>query len=100
MIDVATNDIIHLSSKKGDKLCNSSRDFSNPKTLKWSSNCLIAGLTEKKKRGRPFAGEKPKNMMLRIRIDEDIKAKLEAQKKRTGKTMSQIVIELIEQLDD
>ncbi|MEY8443324.1 ribbon-helix-helix protein, CopG family [Lactococcus ileimucosae] len=57
-------------------------------------------MTEKKKKGRPIAGEKPKDRMLRIRIDEDIKAKLEAQKKRTGKTMSQIVIELIEQLDD
>lgn len=53
---------------------------------------------EKKKMGRPIVGEKPKDKYLTIRVSEDHKEKLEAEKKRTGKPVSEIIIDFIENL--
>lgn len=67
--------------------------------MDWSSNSFKFNLAEKKKVGRPIRGEKPRNQVFQIRIDEDTKSILEAEKKRTGKTMAQIVIDLVKTLD-
>lgn len=67
--------------------------------MDWSSHNFNLSLAEKKKIGRPISGGKPRNQVFQIRIDEDTKAILEAEKKRTGKTMAQIVIDLVKTLD-
>jgi predicted DNA-binding protein len=53
---------------------------------------------EKKKMGRPVVGDKPKDKYLTIRVSEDHKEKLQAEKKRTGKSVSEIIIDFIENL--
>ncbi|MEY8537762.1 ribbon-helix-helix protein, CopG family [Lactococcus muris] len=70
--------------------------------MKKSSASFIASLTEeeKKKLGRPISGEKPRNKRFELRIDEDSLNRLDEEKKRTGKTRAQIIIELISKLDD
>ncbi|MDG6191164.1 ribbon-helix-helix protein, CopG family [Lactococcus garvieae] len=54
----------------------------------------------KKKKGRPMVGNKPRDRRFELRIDEDSLNRLDEEKKRTGKTRAQIIIELIKKLDD
>ncbi|MEY8537764.1 ribbon-helix-helix protein, CopG family [Lactococcus muris] len=53
---------------------------------------------EKKKRGRPLVGEKPRNKRVEVRLTEDEKKALEVEAKRTGLSISQVVSKLIERL--
>ena len=50
--------------------------------------------------GRPTADGKPRDKLIQVRIDKHRKQILEAEKKRTGKPMSQIIVELIDKLDN
>lgn len=49
--------------------------------------------------GRRTIDGKPRTKYLTIRIDDDRKKLLDQEKKRTGKPISQIVVELIDQLN-
>ncbi len=56
-------------------------------------------MTEKEKKrsvGRPITGKLPKNKRLEITIDETTKTKLEKEKKRSGKSISQIITDFVE----
>ncbi len=47
-----------------------------------------------------MVGNKPRDRRFELRIDEDSLNRLDEEKKRTGKTRAQIIIELIKKLDD
>ena len=53
---------------------------------------------EKKKMGRPIVGTEPKNVSLRLNLTKSEKKALEAEAKRTGKTMTQVISEFIKTL--
>lgn len=53
---------------------------------------------EKKRRGRPIVGAKPRNKRVEVRLTEDEKKALEVEAKRTGLSISQVVSKLIERL--
>ena len=53
---------------------------------------------EKKRVGRPIVGAEPKNVSLRLNLTKSEKKALEAEAKRTGKTMTQVISEFIKTL--
>ena len=63
-----------------------------------SSNELFVTDKEKKRRGRPIVGAKPRNKRVEVRLTEDEKKALEVEAKRTGLSISQVVSKLIERL--